>query len=105
MALPLCSYPRGADDVFVGLGALPDPPPNSPRTGKPCPNDRAAQRRALPPRGGPRVYQFKDGNGKTLALVELFGAPDPTPLWNILDLTRAGRGSDGYPKLAEPTAA
>lgn len=28
------------------------------------------------------------------------GAPDPTPLWNILDLTPAGRGSDWYPKLA-----
>ena len=27
------------------------------------------------------------------------GAPDPTPLWNILDLTPAGRGSDWYPKL------
>jgi len=28
------------------------------------------------------------------------GAPDPTPLWNILDLTPQGRGSDWYPKLA-----
>lgn len=28
------------------------------------------------------------------------GAPDPTPLWNILDLTPSGRGSDWYPKLA-----
>ena len=27
------------------------------------------------------------------------GAPDPTPLWNILDLTPAGRGSAWYPKL------
>ncbi len=27
------------------------------------------------------------------------GAPDPTPLWNILDLTPSGRGSDWYPKL------
>jgi predicted dithiol-disulfide oxidoreductase (DUF899 family) len=27
------------------------------------------------------------------------GAPDPTPLWNILDLTPAGRGKDWYPKL------
>ncbi|HEV8690162.1 MAG TPA: DUF899 family protein [Ideonella sp.] len=27
------------------------------------------------------------------------GAPDPTPLWNILDLTPAGRGIDWYPKL------
>ncbi|MYN08867.1 DUF899 family protein [Pseudoduganella aquatica] len=28
------------------------------------------------------------------------GAPDPTPLWNILDLTPAGRGSGWYPALA-----
>lgn len=27
------------------------------------------------------------------------GAVDPTPLWNILDLTPAGRGKDWYPKL------
>jgi predicted dithiol-disulfide oxidoreductase (DUF899 family) len=27
------------------------------------------------------------------------GAPDPTPLWNILDLTPAGRGADWYPSL------
>lgn len=27
-------------------------------------------------------------------------APDPTPLWNILDLTPAGRGADWYPQLA-----
>jgi len=31
------------------------------------------------------------------------GAPDPTPLWNILDLTPAGRGVDWYPKLDYPT--
>lgn len=28
------------------------------------------------------------------------GAPDPTPLWNILDLTPDGRGTDWYPTLA-----
>lgn len=28
------------------------------------------------------------------------GAPDPTPLWNLLDLTPAGRGTDWYPKLS-----
>jgi len=33
------------------------------------------------------------------------GAPDPTPLWNILDLTPAGRGSDWYPKLEYPNPA
>jgi predicted dithiol-disulfide oxidoreductase (DUF899 family) len=27
------------------------------------------------------------------------GAPDPTPLWNVLDLTPGGRGTDWYPKL------
>ena len=27
------------------------------------------------------------------------GAPDPTPLWNILDLTPDGRGKDWYPSL------
>lgn len=27
------------------------------------------------------------------------GAPDPTPLWTILDLTPAGRGTDWYPEL------
>ena len=26
-------------------------------------------------------------------------APDPTPLWNILDLTPGGRGGDWYPRL------
>jgi predicted dithiol-disulfide oxidoreductase (DUF899 family) len=33
------------------------------------------------------------------------GAPDPTPLWNILDLTPAGRGSDWYPKLGYANAS
>ena len=32
------------------------------------------------------------------------GAPDPTPLWNLLDLTPAGRGVDWYPKLDYPSA-
>ncbi|HET7663208.1 MAG TPA: DUF899 family protein [Rhodanobacteraceae bacterium] len=27
-------------------------------------------------------------------------APDPTPLWNILDMTAEGRGTDWYPKLS-----
>lgn len=27
-------------------------------------------------------------------------APDPTPLWNVLDWTPAGRGADWYPKLS-----
>lgn len=32
-------------------------------------------------------------------------APDPTPLWNILDLTPAGRGTDWYPELGYGKAA
>ena len=28
------------------------------------------------------------------------GAPDPMPLWTILDMTPGGRGTDWYPKLA-----
>jgi predicted dithiol-disulfide oxidoreductase (DUF899 family) len=28
------------------------------------------------------------------------GAPDPSPVWNILDMTPAGRGPDWYPKLS-----
>jgi len=31
------------------------------------------------------------------------GAPDPTPLWNLLDLTPGGRGTDWYPKLSYRT--
>lgn len=27
------------------------------------------------------------------------GAPDPMPIWNILDMTPEGRGTDWYPKL------
>ena len=30
------------------------------------------------------------------------GAPDLMPLWNLLDLTPAGRGTDWYPKLEYP---
>lgn len=30
------------------------------------------------------------------------GAPDPTPLWTILDLTPQGRGTSWYPKLDYP---
>lgn len=31
------------------------------------------------------------------------GAPDPTPLWTILDMTPEGRGTDWYPKLEYPS--
>jgi predicted dithiol-disulfide oxidoreductase (DUF899 family) len=27
------------------------------------------------------------------------GAPDPMPLWTVLDMTPGGRGTDWYPKL------
>ena len=30
------------------------------------------------------------------------GAVDPMPLWNVLDWTPEGRGTDWYPKLADP---
>jgi predicted dithiol-disulfide oxidoreductase (DUF899 family) len=33
------------------------------------------------------------------------GAPDMAPLWNVLDLTPAGRGTDWYPKLQYGSAA
>ena len=33
------------------------------------------------------------------------GAPDPTPLWNVLDFTPGGRGTDWYPKLAYPATS
>lgn len=32
------------------------------------------------------------------------GAPDPMPLWNILDMTPQGRGKDWYPSLSYPLA-
>jgi predicted dithiol-disulfide oxidoreductase (DUF899 family) len=33
------------------------------------------------------------------------GAPDPMPLWTILDWTPAGRGIDWYPELEYPAQA
>jgi predicted dithiol-disulfide oxidoreductase (DUF899 family) len=30
------------------------------------------------------------------------GAPDPMPLWTVLDMTPSGRGADWYPKLDYP---
>ena len=33
------------------------------------------------------------------------GAPDIAPLWNILDLTPGGRGTDWYPKLEYPASS
>ncbi|HEX7758373.1 MAG TPA: DUF899 family protein [Caulobacteraceae bacterium] len=31
------------------------------------------------------------------------GAPDPGPMWNVLDSTPEGRGADWYPSLSYPT--
>jgi predicted dithiol-disulfide oxidoreductase (DUF899 family) len=55
------------------------------------------------------VWVKRDGAVHHFWAVELAGtadpgqdprdAPDPTPLWNLLDLTPAGRGTDWYPKL------
>jgi predicted dithiol-disulfide oxidoreductase (DUF899 family) len=49
-----------------------------------------------------KVYHFWAGElgGTEDPGQDARGAPDPTPLWNILDLTPAGRGTDWYPKLA-----
>jgi predicted dithiol-disulfide oxidoreductase (DUF899 family) len=33
------------------------------------------------------------------------GAPDPTPLWNVLDLTPGGRGIDWYPDVDDSADA
>ena len=49
----------------------------------------AALRRALPPGGMETADPGQDPRG----------APDPDPLWTILDLTPGGRGSDWRPKL------
>ena len=37
---------------------------------------------------------------RTADFAALRGAPDPAPLWTILDLTPEGRGADWYPKLS-----
>jgi predicted dithiol-disulfide oxidoreductase (DUF899 family) len=50
---------------------------------------------------GGTVYHFWAGeSGKTADPgQDAHGAPDPTPLWTILDLTPEGRGTGWYPKL------
>jgi predicted dithiol-disulfide oxidoreductase (DUF899 family) len=50
---------------------------------------------------GGKVHHFWAGeSGKTADPGEdPHGAPDPQPLWILLDLTPEGRGSDWYPKL------
>lgn len=76
-------------------------------------DDFARDYRALSPQGDEwaalDVWVKRDGHVHHFWAVELAGtedpgqdprgAPDPTPLWNILDLTPGGRGTDWYPSL------
>lgn len=50
---------------------------------------------------GPAVRHFWAGEsaGTQDPGQDPHGAPDPTPLWTLLDLTPGGRGADWYPKL------
>lgn len=48
-----------------------------------------------------RLFWAPEGGGETADPgFDPHLAPDPTPLWNILDWTPEGRGTDWYPKLA-----
>jgi predicted dithiol-disulfide oxidoreductase (DUF899 family) len=80
-------------------------------------DDFARDYRALAPDGSEwpalDVWVKRDGRIHHFWAPELGGtqdpgqdprlAPDPTPLWNILDLTPGGRGTDWYPKLDYPS--
>ena len=59
------------------------------------------------------VFTRRDGTVRHFWSGEMFGAsadpgqdprgaPDPAPLWNVLDMTPEGRGVDWYPKLNYP---
>jgi predicted dithiol-disulfide oxidoreductase (DUF899 family) len=51
---------------------------------------------------GGKVFHFWGAEGGFVTADPGFDphlAPDPTPLWNILDLTPGGRGTSWYPKL------
>ena len=52
-------------------------------------------------RDGDKVHHFWAGDAGETADPgqDAHGAPDPTPLWTLLDLTPGGRGTDWYPKL------
>ena len=52
-------------------------------------------------RRGAKVHHFWAGEsaGTQDPGEDAHGAPDPAPLWIILDLTPGGRGTDWYPKL------
>jgi predicted dithiol-disulfide oxidoreductase (DUF899 family) len=56
-------------------------------------------------RKGGKVFHFWGAEGGAQTADPGFDphlAPDPTPLWNILDMTPGGRGTDWYPKLSYP---
>jgi predicted dithiol-disulfide oxidoreductase (DUF899 family) len=61
--------------------------------------------------GGPSVFTRRDGVIRHFWSQEMIasdpgqdprGAPDPAPLWAVLDMTPEGRGADWYPSLAYP---
>jgi predicted dithiol-disulfide oxidoreductase (DUF899 family) len=61
--------------------------------------------------GGPAVFTRRDGTIRHFWSQEMVasdpgqdprGAPDPAPLWAVLDMTPEGRGADWYPSLAYP---
>ncbi|HUO11515.1 MAG TPA: DUF899 family protein [Caulobacteraceae bacterium] len=61
--------------------------------------------------GGPAVFTCRDGVIRHFWSQEMIasdpgqdprGAPDPAPLWTVLDMTPEGRGADWYPSLEYP---
>jgi predicted dithiol-disulfide oxidoreductase (DUF899 family) len=61
--------------------------------------------------GGPAVFTRADGTIRHFWSQEMVasdpgqdprGAPDPAPLWTVLDMTPEGRGADWYPSLEYP---
>jgi len=62
--------------------------------------------------GGPAVFTRRDGAIRHFWSQEMIasdpgqgprGAPDPAPLWTVLDMTPEGRGADWHPSLAYPS--
>ncbi|HEV2362819.1 MAG TPA: DUF899 family protein [Caulobacteraceae bacterium] len=61
--------------------------------------------------GGPSVFTRRDGSIRHFWSQEMIasdpgqdprGAPDPAPMWTVLDMTPEGRGADFYPSLEYP---
>jgi predicted dithiol-disulfide oxidoreductase (DUF899 family) len=61
--------------------------------------------------GGPAVFTRRDGAIRHFWSQEMIandpgqdprGAPDPAPLWTVLDMTPEGRAADWYPSLEYP---